>query len=204
MLQEPEFPSEKSRRKLGKSHIHLNLYPFEIVTMAEAIHSQYDSILILDFGSQYSHLIARRCRELNVYCEMLPCTQKIAELDWKPKGVILSGSPFSVYDDVAPIWAAIKEFMTTYVGEYYASDEVLANDPEIKAWVVEANGPAEAYDFPSELTKREDLIALLTHVAYLAGIEHHALNTNSPAASWPLPLHPSAHWQPLPTEFGVC
>lgn len=102
MLQEPEFPSEKSRRKLGKSHIHPNLYPFEIVTMAEAIHSQYDSILILDFGSQYSHLIARRCRELNVYCEMLPCTQKIAELDWKPKGVILSGSPFSVYDDVAP------------------------------------------------------------------------------------------------------
>ncbi|SNX85677.1 GMP synthase [glutamine-hydrolyzing] [Melanopsichium pennsylvanicum] len=70
--------------------------------MSEAIHSQYDSILILDFGSQYSHLITRRCRELNVYCEMLPCTQKIADLDWKPKGIILSGSPYSVYDDVAP------------------------------------------------------------------------------------------------------
>ena len=66
------------------------------------IHSQYDTILILDFGSQYSHLITRRCRELNVYCEMLPCTQKIAELDWKPKGIILSGSPYSVYDDGAP------------------------------------------------------------------------------------------------------
>lgn len=70
--------------------------------MLEAIHSVYDSILILDFGSQYSHLITRRCRELNVYCEMLPCTQKIADLDWKPKGIILSGSPYSVYDDVAP------------------------------------------------------------------------------------------------------
>lgn len=70
--------------------------------MTEAIHSQYDSILILDFGSQYSHLITRRCRELNVYCEMLPCTQKIKDLDWKPKGIILSGSPYSVYDDVAP------------------------------------------------------------------------------------------------------
>ncbi|EPQ31563.1 uncharacterized protein PFL1_00896 [Pseudozyma flocculosa PF-1] len=70
--------------------------------MTEAIHSQYDSILILDFGSQYSHLITRRCRELNVYCEMLPCTQKIKDLDWKPKGIILSGSPFSVYDDGAP------------------------------------------------------------------------------------------------------
>ncbi|GAK67984.1 GMP synthase [Moesziomyces antarcticus] len=70
--------------------------------MSEAIHSQYDSILILDFGSQYSHLITRRCRELNVYCEMLPCTQKIKDLDWKPKGIILSGSPYSVYDDIAP------------------------------------------------------------------------------------------------------
>ncbi|SPC62609.1 probable GUA1 - GMP synthase (glutamine-hydrolyzing) [Ustilago sp. UG-2017b] len=70
--------------------------------MSEAIHSQYDSILILDFGSQYSHLITRRCRELNVYCEMLPCTQKVKDLDWKPKGIILSGSPYSVYDEVAP------------------------------------------------------------------------------------------------------
>lgn len=70
--------------------------------MIDSIHSQYDTLLILDFGSQYSHLITRRCRELNVYCEMLPCTQKIKDLDWKPKGVILSGSPFSVYDDVAP------------------------------------------------------------------------------------------------------
>ena len=70
--------------------------------MSQEIHSQYDSILILDFGSQYSHLITRRCRELNVYCEMLPCTQKMADLTWKPKGIILSGSPYSVYDDVAP------------------------------------------------------------------------------------------------------
>ncbi|KAJ1023217.1 hypothetical protein NDA16_003370 [Ustilago loliicola] len=70
--------------------------------MSEAIHSQYDSILILDFGSQYSHLITRRCRQLNVYCEMLPCTQKIKDLDWKPKGIILSGSPYSVYDEIAP------------------------------------------------------------------------------------------------------
>jgi len=54
------------------------------------------------FRSQYSHLITRRLRELNVYSEMLPCTQKVAELSWKPKGVILSGSPFSVYEEGAP------------------------------------------------------------------------------------------------------
>jgi GMP synthase (glutamine-hydrolysing) len=72
----------------------------------------FDSILILDFGSQYSHLITRRLREINVYAEMLPCTQKISELTWKPKGmhirltliagIILSGSPYSVYAEDAP------------------------------------------------------------------------------------------------------
>jgi len=53
-------------------------------------------------SSQYSHLITRRLRELNVYAEMLPCTQKIAGLPFHPKGVILSGSPYSVYDKDAP------------------------------------------------------------------------------------------------------
>ncbi|TDL19949.1 GMP synthase [Rickenella mellea] len=69
--------------------------------MAE-IHDDFDTILILDFGSQYSHLITRRCREHNVYAELLPCTQKIKDLKWKPKGIILSGSPYSVYDNDAP------------------------------------------------------------------------------------------------------
>ncbi|KAI9635864.1 uncharacterized protein MKK02DRAFT_44560 [Dioszegia hungarica] len=69
---------------------------------AEEMHSVYDTILILDFGSQYSHLITRRCREINVYCEMLPCTQKLKDLKWKPKGIILSGSPYSVYDPESP------------------------------------------------------------------------------------------------------
>ncbi|KAK9454307.1 hypothetical protein V1511DRAFT_488689 [Dipodascopsis uninucleata] len=62
----------------------------------------FDTILVLDFGSQYSHLITRRLRELNVYAEMLPCTQKIKDLKWSPKGIILSGSPYSVYAADAP------------------------------------------------------------------------------------------------------
>jgi GMP synthase (glutamine-hydrolysing) len=65
-------------------------------------HKLFDTILVLDFGSQYSHLITRRLRELNVYSEMLPCTQKLADLSWKPKGVILSGGPYSVYEKDAP------------------------------------------------------------------------------------------------------
>lgn len=65
-------------------------------------HETFDTILVLDFGSQYSHLITRRLRELNVYSEMLPCTQKISELSWTPKGIILSGGPNSVYAPDAP------------------------------------------------------------------------------------------------------
>ena len=60
-----------------------------------------EKILILDFGSQYTQLIARRVRELNVYCEIHPFN-KIPELDSEIKGVILSGSPASVRDENAP------------------------------------------------------------------------------------------------------
>lgn len=60
-----------------------------------------ETILILDFGSQYTQLIARRVRELNVYCEIHPFN-KIPEIRSGIKGVILSGSPFSVRDTDAP------------------------------------------------------------------------------------------------------
>jgi len=59
-------------------------------------------IYILDFGSQYTQLIARRVRELNVYCEIHPYND-IPELNDSVKGIILSGSPFSVRDDQAPM-----------------------------------------------------------------------------------------------------
>ena len=65
-------------------------------------HKTFDTILVLDFGSQYTHLITRRLREINVYCEMLPCTTKLADLPFTPKGIILSGGPYSVYKDDAP------------------------------------------------------------------------------------------------------
>jgi GMP synthase (glutamine-hydrolysing) len=60
-----------------------------------------EMILILDFGSQYTQLIARRIRELNVYCEIHPYN-KIPHLNKQIRGVILSGSPFSVRDEQAP------------------------------------------------------------------------------------------------------
>ncbi len=61
-----------------------------------------EKILILDFGSQYTQLIARAVREANVYCEIIPYNKPF-EVDEKLKGIILSGSPFSVNDADAPI-----------------------------------------------------------------------------------------------------
>ena len=61
-----------------------------------------EKLIILDFGSQYTQLIARRIRELNVYCEIFPFNKKI-DIDASVKGVILSGSPFSVRDAKAPL-----------------------------------------------------------------------------------------------------
>jgi GMP synthase (glutamine-hydrolysing) len=61
------------------------------------------SIVILDFGSQYTQLIARRIREQNVFSAVLPCTASMEEIQaYKPIGIVLSGGPCSVYDSDAP------------------------------------------------------------------------------------------------------
>ena len=57
------------------------------------------SIIVLDFGSQYTQLIARRLREDKIYCEILPYYTKVEEIKAKnPQGIILSGGPSSVYN----------------------------------------------------------------------------------------------------------
>ena len=62
-----------------------------------------DKILILDFGSQYTQLIARRVRELNVYCEILPYDVDVKRIkEFSPKAIILSGGPNSVYEEETP------------------------------------------------------------------------------------------------------
>ena len=67
-------------------------------------HVQRESVVVIDFGSQYSMLIARRVRESSVYCEIIPHTadwDSVASLN--PKGIILSGGPASVYEANAPL-----------------------------------------------------------------------------------------------------
>ena len=71
--------------------------------IADGIEPGPDTVLVLDFGSQYAQLIARRVRELNVYSELLPHDTPWAEIARRrPKALILSGGPASVYDEGAP------------------------------------------------------------------------------------------------------
>src|SRR5579859_5461088 len=82
------FRSYRSPTLLGEEH-HMTDHP--------------DTIVILDFGGQYTHLIGRRIRELHVYCEIVPHDRPWGELAaLNPKGIVLSGSPFGVYEPGAP------------------------------------------------------------------------------------------------------
>lgn len=65
-----------------------------------------EAILVLDFGGQYNQLIARRVRDLGVYCEILPYTKPLDEIKAKNyKGIIFTGGPNSVYDEASPHYA---------------------------------------------------------------------------------------------------
>jgi GMP synthase (glutamine-hydrolysing) len=73
------------------------------VYLGRPVKSHHDGILIIDFGSQYTQLIARRVREAHVYCEIHPPSRTVDWIrEWKPKGIILSGGPNSVYGESVP------------------------------------------------------------------------------------------------------
>src|SRR5580704_10735490 len=65
--------------------------------------AEFGGVVVLDFGGQYTQLIARRIREQQVFSSILPCTALIAEIRaLEPVGIVLSGGPSSVYDAEAP------------------------------------------------------------------------------------------------------
>ena len=64
---------------------------------------QHEKVLVLDFGGQYNQLIARRVRDLKVYCDLKPCDMTAEEIkDYAPIGIIFTGGPNSVYDPASP------------------------------------------------------------------------------------------------------
>ena len=81
----------------------------------------HDLVLVIDFGAQYAQLIARRVREANVYSEIMPHTASTSEiLARRPKAIILSGGPSSVYEPGAPqLDAALVDSGTPAMGICY-------------------------------------------------------------------------------------
>ncbi|KAJ1439176.1 GMP synthase [Ochromonadaceae sp. CCMP2298] len=98
--------------------------------MSAQLHSTRQQIAILDFGSQYSHLIARRVRELNVFCELFSCLVDASVLSKSNVvGIILSGGPSSVYDPASPhvdpsVWKMIEESSIPVLGICYGMQEI--------------------------------------------------------------------------------
>ncbi|MFQ7700087.1 MAG: glutamine-hydrolyzing GMP synthase [Christensenellaceae bacterium] len=65
--------------------------------------TRHEKVLVLDFGGQYNQLIARRVRDLNVYCDLKPCDMTMEEIrDYDPIGIIFTGGPNSVYEQSSP------------------------------------------------------------------------------------------------------
>jgi len=89
-----------------------------------------DRVLVVDFGSQVSHLICRRVREAGVYCELRSCLVKCAEVQaFAPTGLILSGGPHSVYETDAPhldkdVWSMIQTSKLPVLGICYGLQEM--------------------------------------------------------------------------------
>ncbi|KAJ4156888.1 hypothetical protein NW754_008525 [Fusarium falciforme] len=139
----------------------------------EVPHKNFDTILVLDFGSQTSHLILRRLRALGVFAELLPCTTKVAELSWKPKGIIFSGGPSSVYDEGSPhVDPGVFELDVPILGICYGCQEI--------AWRIDSKnvvrGEAREYghaDVTITKVNRGDFVVIAaTKNSEFAGIAH--------------------------------
>lgn len=129
------------------------------------------------------------------------------ETELKSRGLLYGDGPeltdFPYYENAAVIHSATRRFMSAFVNSFYSADVVVCGDNELQSWAAEANGPAKAIDFPTEIDTREALIDALTHIAHLTSTVHHSVNTNNLLAiSATLPMHPASVYRPVPTEKG--
>ncbi len=187
-------------------------------------------ILVLDFGSQYTQLIARRIREAKVYCEIHPFNfphEKIAAL--KPDGIILSGGPASVYQKDAPkIDAEIFKLPVPFLGICYGMGIInLAWGGEVARAEKREYGPAELIidndvDLLRGFAKKDSVRVWMSHGDKMTSIpkgwQAIAHSGNSPIAAFADPtrrlfgvqFHPEVAHTPRGKEildnfvFGIC
>jgi GMP synthase (glutamine-hydrolysing) len=186
------------------------------------------TILILDFGSQYTQLIARRVRELNVFSVVLPCTAPLAEMQAvKPIGVILSGGPSSVYDADAPAAdTGLLALGVPTLGICYGLQFIVHNlGGKVRSASKREYGHAEVLleDQAAELFKGlpQQLSVWMSHgdeaLELPPGFHRIAVTSNALAGianperkTWAVQFHPEVHHTPLGPQllrnfvFGIC
>ncbi len=186
------------------------------------------SIVILDFGSQYTQLIARRIREQNVFSAVLPCTASLEEIQsYGPIGIILSGGPSSVFDaDAPPADARVLELGLPVLGICYGlqfithtlGGKVLPADKReyghAEVDILDATTPlfaglpASIHVWMSHGDSAQELPAGFHRTAQTA----HALAgiANPDKKIWAVQFHPEVHHTPLGPQlirnfvFGIC
>ena len=185
------------------------------------------SIVILDFGSQYTQLIARRIREQNVFSAVLPCNASLEEIrGYAPVGIILSGGPSSVYDaDAPPFDPHVFDLALPVLGICYGLHQMVfslggkvkpgskreyghAQVDVIEESILFRGMPPQLSVWMSHGDEAEVLPPGFRRIAQspnaLAGIE------NADKKMWAVQFHPEVHHTPLGAEllknfvFGIC
>ena len=186
------------------------------------------SIVILDFGSQYTQLIARRIREQNVYSAVLPCTAKIDEiLALNPVGLVLSGGPCSVYDsDAPPADPKILELGVPVLGICYGLQFITHHlGGRVRSALKREYGHAEVElvdganplfaDLPASLSvwmsHGDEALDLPAGFHLTAKTANAVAGIASPGRRiWAVQFHPEVHHTPLGTQvlrnflFNIC
>jgi GMP synthase (glutamine-hydrolysing) len=191
------------------------------------------TIVILDFGSQYTQLIARRIREQNVFSIVLPCTAPVAEIQaLKPLGVILSGGPSSVYDADAPAAdAGVLELGVPVLGICYGLHFIVHHlGGKVKSAPLREYGHAEVTILTGENQDAgtplfaglpATLQVWMSHgdeaLELPSGFRRTAVTSNALAAIaneerriWAVQFHPEVHHTPLGPQliknfvFNIC
>ncbi|HET8563189.1 MAG TPA: glutamine-hydrolyzing GMP synthase, partial [Candidatus Binatia bacterium] len=153
-------------------------------------------ILVLDFGSQYTQLIARRIREAHVYCEIHPFNVALEKIDaLKPRGIILSGGPASVYQENAPnLQSEIFQRPVPFLGICYGMGIInLASGGEVARAEQREYGPADLIiddnsDLFHGLSRTTPVRVWMSHGDRMASIPKYwtilAHSANSPIAAF--------------------
>ena len=155
--------------------------------------TKHEKVLILDFGGQYSQLIARRVRECNVYCELLPYTTPIEKIETGGyKGIIFSGGPNSIYDENSPKCdEKIFELKIPVLGICYGA-QLMAHilGGKVSSSELKEYGKTDVeFDLSSLLfhQAQQNNVCWMSHTDYISDVPHGfkvtAISDNCPVAA---------------------